>query len=69
MNDSPILNIDPIADFYKIDIAAYDCIEPYAAIIPHTHLSDYNRIICQEYIITETWRLAADCFDDRHNKR
>jgi hypothetical protein len=55
MDSDPVLYIHIISDMYVGNIATYNGIEPYAAIIAHDHFPAKGCIVGQETAFTNPW--------------
>ena len=52
MQDTSILNVDPVSDADGVDISPQDGIEPYAAIVSHDNIANDSGVIGKETILS-----------------
>lgn len=62
MDDGPVLHIDLVAHFDKMDIATDHGIEPNTALIAHAHLAHNRGIFSDKTILAYFWGFAPDWF-------
>ena len=66
VDDSIVLDVDPVADADAIYIATNHGIEPDAAMVAHAHITNNRGIGCNEYIITKRRGNTFYRENDRH---
>lgn len=66
VDDSIVLDVDPVTDADAIYITTDHGIEPDAAVVAHPHIANNGGIGCNENIFTEDRRNTFYRENDRH---